>query len=259
MKLNCPKCNQPLIKVEKTCKCQNKHSYDFAKEGYINLLLGESGVHGDDAQMVKARTSFLNTGSYLFLRDFLCELVAEENTNILLDLGCGEGYYTSSFDAKEKYGFDLSKSALKYAAKHDKTTQYVVSSIFHIPMDNEVADTIVTCFAPIASNEIERLLKKNGCFIVVTPDENHLIELKELLYQEAYKNEVKELELSLKKEKEFHISQEFDVDTEHLISLFQMTPYAYKTDIYALNKLQEVKEMKITASFVIRLYRKSSL
>lgn len=259
MKLNCPKCNQPLIKVEKTCKCSNKHSYDFAKEGYINLLLNESGVHGDDAKMVKARTSFLSTDSYLFLRNYLCDLVLKENSQVLLDLGCGEGYYTSAFHAKEKYGFDLSKSALKYAAKHDKSTQYVVSSIFHVPMNDEVADTIVTCFAPIASNEIERLLKENGCFIVVTPDENHLIELKELLYQEAYKNEVKELELSLKKEKEVHISQEFKVDTEHLIHLFQMTPYAYKTDIYALDKLKEIQEMKITASFVIRLYRKSSL
>lgn len=259
MKLNCPKCNQPLIKVEKTCKCSNKHSYDFAKEGYINLLLNESGVHGDDAQMVKARTSFLSTDSYLFLRNYLCDLVLKENSQVLLDLGCGEGYYTSAFHAKEKYGFDLSKSALKYAAKHDKSTQYVVSSIFHVPMNDEVADTIVTCFAPIASNEIERLLKENGCFIVVTPDGNHLIELKELLYQEAYKNEVKELELSLKKEKEVHISQEFKVDTEHLIHLFQMTPYAYKTDIYALDKLKEIQEMKITASFVIRLYRKSSL
>ncbi len=259
MKLNCPKCNQPLIKVEKTCKCPNGHSYDFAKEGYINLLLSESGVHGDDAQMVKARTSFLNTGSYSFLRDALCSLVASEESDVLLDLGCGEGYYTSAFESKEKYGFDLSKSALKYASKHDKSTQYTVSSIFHIPMDNEVADTIVTCFAPIASNEIERLLKENGCFIVVTPDENHLIELKELLYQEAYKNEVKELELSLKKEKEIHLSNQFVVDTEHLVHLFQMTPYAYKTDIHALNKLNEIKEMTITAAFVIRLYRKSSL
>ncbi len=259
MKLICPKCNQPLEVEGKSCKCSNRHSYDFSKEGYINLLLKESVSHGDDVQMVKARTSFLNTGAYSFLRDALCELVKKENSSLLLDLGCGEGYYTSAFSSKEKYGFDLSKSALKYASKHDKTTQYVVSSIFHIPLENEVADTIVTCFAPIASLEIERLLKENGCFIVVTPDENHLIELKELLYQEAYKNEVKDIEINLKKEKELHIQEKFEVDTEHLLDLFQMTPYAYKTDIHAMNKLKEIEKMTITASFVIRLYRKDSM
>ena len=115
----------------------------------------------------------------------------------------------------------------------------------------------MTCFAPIASDEIQRLLKQNGCFIVVTPDKNHLIELKELLYKEAYENEVKDIDISLKKENEIHISNTFEVNNENVFNLFQMTPYAYKTSVEAMNKLKEIDIMKITASFVIRLYRKA--
>ena len=95
MKLICPKCSYPLIRNEKTCRCENNHCYDFAKEGYINLLLKESVSHGDDANMVKARTSFLHTDSYAFLKDKLCELIKGENGKVLVDLGCGEGYYLS--------------------------------------------------------------------------------------------------------------------------------------------------------------------
>ena len=257
MKLICPKCSYPLIRSEKTCRCENNHCYDFAKEGYINLLLKESVSHGDDANMVKARTSFLHTDSYAFLKDKLCELIKGENGEVLVDLGCGEGYYTSSFPFGEKYGFDLSKHALKYASKHDSTTQYCVSSIFHLPLPDECADVIVTCFAPVAKEEIERLLKHNGCFIVVTPDKNHLIELKELLYKEAYENEVKDIDISLEKENEIHISNTFEVNNDNAFNLFQMTPYAYKTSVEAMNKLKEIDTMKITASFVIRLYRKA--
>ncbi len=256
MLLNCPKCNERLVRNDKVCKCKNGHSFDLAKEGYLNLLLSESTSHGDDKEMVKARTAFLNTGSYSYLKDELCNLIQKENPDVLVDLGCGEGYYTNTFNAKDKYGFDLSKSALKYASKHDKSTQYTVSSIFHVPMPNNCVDTIVTCFAPIASLEIDRLLKKNGCFIVVTPDENHLIELKELLYEEAYKNEVKELDIPLTKENEIHIINSFIVEKDNILNLFQMTPYAYKTSKEALEKLKQVEKMKITASFVIRVYRK---
>lgn len=184
-------------------------------------------------------------------------MIKGENGKVLVDLGCGEGYYTSSFPFEEKYGFDLSKHALKYASKHDATTQYCVSSIFHLPLPDECADVIVTCFAPIASDEIQRLLKQNGCFIVVTPDKNHLIELKELLYKEAYENEVKDIDISLEKENEIHISNTFEVNNENVFNLFQMTPYAYKTSVEAMNKLKEIDTMKITASFIIRLYRKA--
>ena len=256
MKLICPKCNYPLIRYGKTCRCVNGHCYDFAKEGYINLLRKESISHGDDASMVKARTSFLQTGPYAFLRKKLCELIEQEHADVLVDLGCGEGYYTGSYFAKEKYGFDLSKYALKYASKHDPTTQYCISSIFHVPLPDTCSDIITTCFAPIAKEEINRLLKKNGCFIVVTPDKNHLIELKELLYKEIYENKIKDIDIALKKESEIHISNTFEVNDEQLIQLFQMTPYAYKSSLESVNQLKKIDRMVITASFVIRIFRK---
>ena len=114
MRLICPVCGKPLEKINKEAICENNHHFDYAKSGYLNLLVSNKKVHGDDAAMVKARSLFLNSGAYGFLRDRIAQLAA--GSEVLCDLGCGEGYYTSAFDAPEKYGFDLSKDALRHAA-----------------------------------------------------------------------------------------------------------------------------------------------
>ena len=90
MKLICPVCASPLRKENKEAVCDNNHHFDYAKSGYLNLLVSNKKVHGDDAAMVKARTAFLESGGYAFLRNRLSELT--EDSHVLADLGCGEGY-----------------------------------------------------------------------------------------------------------------------------------------------------------------------
>lgn len=256
MKLLCPICNRPLVRNGNSAKCESNHSFDYAKEGYLNLFIKESVNHGDDKEMVRARTAFLNTGSYNFLRSYLQEIIQKEDADVLVDLGCGEGYYTSTFQAKEKYGFDVSKLAIKYASKHDPSTNYCVGSSFHVPMESESTDIIVTCFAPVAKDEITRLLKQDGCFIVVTPGADHLIELKECLYDEVYKNEVKDIDIDLRKESEVVITNTFEITNQNILDLFAMTPYAHTTSNKAKQKLEKIEKIRLTASFVVRVYRK---
>ena len=202
MEIICPVCNKPLQKEEKRFYCINRHSFDISKEGYVNLSLKSSTKTGDEKEMIKARKSFLDKDYYLFLRDKLNEIINELKPTSLIDLGCGEGYYTKSFKVKEKIGIDLSKEALKIASKSDSNTTYILKTIFDIPIKDNSVDLAITIFAPI-SKDIKRVLKNNGYFILVKPNINHLIELKEAVYDNPYLNEVEDINvdgLSLVKE-----------------------------------------------------------
>ena len=256
MKLLCPVCGKPLKKVEKAAVCENGHSYDYARQGYLNLYLKQSVDHGDNKAMVQARTAFLSTGSYAFLKDRLVEKVKEARPCVLVDLGCGEGWYTRDLPADEKYGFDLSKEALKHAARIDPAGQYAVASIFHLPLPDECADAVLTCFAPAAEEEIVRILKPGGIFLFVTPGPDHLMEMKKVLYDVPYQNELKDLGIQMTLKDTETIEHSFHVNQDNLMNLFEMTPYAHRTPAEAIERLRKLDGMDLTAQFVIRTYQK---
>lgn len=258
MKLICPICRAALHQEGNSLCCANHHCFDIARQGYVNLDPAYRKERGDNREMVLARTSFLSSGAYSFLKNELSEMIRERSPEVLADLGCGEGYYTSSFPAPEKYGFDLSRDALKHAAKHDSSTRFVISSIFHLPLAEESCDLAITCFAPAAEEEIVRILKPGGYFLYVIPGRTHLQELKEILYEHPYENEEAPLKTQMKLIREQHLSNHFEADQEMLKNLFQMTPYAYRTGEAGKKKLEAVSFLTCTAEFVIRCYQKNS-
>ncbi|MBE6123705.1 MAG: methyltransferase domain-containing protein [Solobacterium sp.] len=252
MRLICPVCGKPLVRNGNSAVCENRHSFDYARSGYLNLLLKSSQTTGDDRDMAAARTRFLETGAYSFLRDEISRLLPGKG--VVSDLGCGEGYYTSAFQADEKYGFDLSKSALTHAAKTDPSTMYVLASIFHLPLPDHCTDAALTCFAPAASSEILRILKPGGFFLHVTPGPRHLYEMKEVLYDTPYLNPDKKIPYLLKHADAVTAVRKFHADRNMLRDLFMMTPYAYRTGEAGIARLSKVSEMDITAEFVIHIY-----
>lgn len=254
MKLLCPVCRKPLKKVNKSWCCCNSHNFDEAKSGYLNLLRN-GGAHGDNKEMVKARTAFLESGAYAFLKDKLVQLAGSPDT--LADFACGEGYYTSGMQATDIVGIDMSKDALIHAAKNYPSIRWVLSSIFDAPLEDESIDVVLTCFAPFAKEEIERVLKPGGRFIFVTPGPRHLYELKEALYETPYLNVHKDLETSLSLVHEEIISSSFLCNNQQLSHLFAMTPYAYRTGKRGKEKLSTIETLNLTAEFVIRIYQKS--
>ncbi|WP_367400096.1 putative RNA methyltransferase, partial [uncultured Allobaculum sp.] len=66
--MNCPICHQPLHKENRTWKCPNNHAFDQARQGYVNLCRKQK-VTGDNEAMSAARTRFLESGAYDFLRE----------------------------------------------------------------------------------------------------------------------------------------------------------------------------------------------
>ena len=255
MNIICPVCKNKLTKINNTYKCINNHSYDISKQGYINLNMHNSQNTGDNNEMINARKDFLEKGYYDFLLNEVNKLLSMDDS--LVDLACGEGYYTSRFIAKDKIGIDLSKQGLKIASKNDKNTTYLLNSIFHNPLENNSADKIITIFAPIAKEEIVRVLKKNGKFILVKPDEKHLYELKQAIYDNPYLNQIEDIEIDgLTLEKEIKISNKATLNNKDIHNLFMMTPYYNTTSKNDKEKLEFIDDLEITFSFIVDVYSK---
>ncbi|MBQ9859593.1 MAG: methyltransferase domain-containing protein [Clostridia bacterium] len=266
----CPQCKRALIREESLYRCSAGHCFDMAKEGYVNLLPVQqrhSKTPGDDKTMVAARTRFLDGGWYAPLRDKLCRLVDRLGGKqpVLLDAGCGEGYYTAALAQViaahdgQTVGVDLSKAAVRRTAKRCPDALSAVASVYHLPLADASVDLLVNCFSPLAIEEFRRVLRAGGYFLYVVPGARHLWELKEILYENPYENEEKQEAydgfqlLSCESvESRFTLQTREDVE-----SLFHMTPYTWKTPKEGAARLSEVNELTVTAQFRIYVYRKT--
>lgn len=265
----CPLCGEKLAIDEQVYRCTSGHCFDKAKEGYVNLLPANrqhASAPGDDKDMVKARTAFLDSGRYTPLKEALCALAAKyagERT-ALLDAGCGEGYYTEGLSRviAEKGGrtggADLSKAAVKKAAKRCREAEIAVASVYHLPLAEGSVDMVTDCFSPLAKEEYRRVLKDGGRFLYVVPGARHLWEMKEVLYEQPYENEVREeayegfrLQETVPLSFGIHLEK-----TEEIMALFRMTPYAWKTPKEGVERLAEQKELGLTAEFRILVYER---
>lgn len=261
--LACPICNKPLDKFSNVCMCEAGHSFDISKHGYVNLLPPmKKSSHGDNKEMIRARRDFLDTGHYQKLRAALTQSVSSDckrSHALLLDAGCGEGYYTKAVsDALccKVVGVDISKYALIGASKRLNGACLAAGSIYHLPVLAKKFDIALNIFAPFDKAQYLRALKDDGRLCMVIPGEDHLFELKATLYKNPYKNKPAPFEIEgfklLSKER---VTYEMDINSnQDLMNLFKMTPYYYRTDPEKKNMLSQIPSLKITADFIILQY-----
>lgn len=265
----CPLCGQVLRKEGKSLRCPEGHCYDYAKSGYVNLLMSQQGgLHGDDRPMVRARTAFLSAGHYLPLFDLMYSILRPllPSSPRIMDAGCGEGWYTQILHTRlmedgfspDSVGVDISRDALASAAKRGFGAEFAVASLFHVPLPSGWADLIINVFAPDCMDEYSRILSSGGYLLKVIPREDHLLELKQAVYDSVYENEV-----SLPVHEDFELISDSVLrqtlhlsDNETVKNLFAMTPYGRKTSVSDLAKLDLVSSLDTTVSFSVLLYRK---
>ncbi len=264
----CPKCSEKLNTDGSRLVCPAGHSFDRAKEGYFNLLLSSGGVHGDNKEMVLARRTFLSRGYYRPLADALCKGILGEtdSTSRILDCGSGEGYYTDLAESSlyerdgtsEMYAFDISKDAVKASAKKNRRISFAVASAYHQPFADCSFDLAYNVFSPLAAEEVHRILKPSGIFIMAIPDEEHLYELKSVIYDTPYKNTVESTELpgfSLISNDALHYTMHLE-SKEDILSLFKMTPYAYRTRKENADRILALDSLAVSAHFRLLKYKK---
>ncbi len=259
--LSCPFCASPLWREGGSLYCAaHRHCFDIAKSGYVTLTRA-AGTSGDDREMVRARTAFLDKGYYHPFAEAIAETAAD--AKVVIDAGCGEGYYSNVIASRgaEVYGFDLSKYAVDKAAKRAKAAGngafFGAASVFELPIADNCADAVVSLFAPIAEEEFARVLKSGGLLIVGAAGRRHLLELKRAIYDDIYENEGRrDLPAGFAEVSHKNLTYTFDCDGADLRSLFLMTPYAFKTSKSDAAKLDLYPHLEITADFDIFVYNK---
>ncbi|MCX7615648.1 MAG: methyltransferase domain-containing protein [Clostridiales bacterium] len=269
--LICPVCSKDLRVNETSYFCENKHLFDRAKSGYVNLYLNQQGKdhqHGDDKQMIRARRDFLDQDYYKPLLSAVCKAISviAENDCRILDAGCGECYYTAHvFEyllvtgiKPEILGIDISKDALKVGAKRCPHIELAVASVFHLPVKDESYDILLSIFAPFGPEEFHRVIKTNGVMIRVIPLERHLFSLKKAVYDAPYENPIEHPEVD-----GFSLIDRREIREticlrrkEDILNVFTMTPYYYKTSQDDKRKLEGLSALDTEIEFGILTYRK---
>lgn len=267
--LICPHCASPLTREGNSILCEHRHTYDIAKSGYVNLHNTSSKKQsGDSKEMAASRTAFLDTGAYSRFMEEIRSLAGAGD--VLVDAGCGEGYYTVALSEnfEHSYGFDLSRDSVMTAAKRAKASGagercfFGVASVYSIPIANGAADCVTNIFAPCVEEEYCRMLKDGGILIVACAGTHHLEGLKAALYEQIRENTDRaDLPKSMKLIEKRNVSYNIVLDSPEMIrNLYMMTPYCYKTSIDAQKKLLSLDSLETVVDFDIYVYsRKESL
>ena len=280
--LTCPVCRARLEADGGSYRCKRGHSFDCAASGYLHLLPASqmhSKVPGDNKPMVAARRRFLTLGKYQPISDGINRAVADflrkkapkkpEGGYNILDVGCGEGYYTNRLAGHlaaegiqaQVWGMDISKYAVQAAAKTAQTQEtgvrYGVASLFDLPVKDHSCQVVLDLFAPVCTEEFHRVLKRGGLLVFAVSSTRHLWELKERIYDTPYENEKVDHEYEgfrfLGKEK---VSYEMELGCQQEIDdLFTMTPYCYKSSVKTVERLHSLGSLRTQVDVDLIFYQ----
>lgn len=270
----CPVCGCALCREGGVYSCRNRHSFDVSAQGYVNLLPTSKvkSNSGDSAEMMAARSRFLNKGYYSCLKDALAQTAADiilqsktDESPLIIDAGCGEGYYTAAVAEYLKEngisarvaGIDISKRGVKEAAKRDKSVAFAVAGIFDMPFETAKATLVMSLFAPLCESEFRRVLVPGGMLVVVAPGRDHLFGLKKTVYDKPYVNDEEPFcPDGFETVKKTRVRADITVSGENISDLFMMTPYFWNTPLEEAKRLDGLERLETPAEFIITQLKK---
>ena len=265
MELICPICGKQLNPAERSFACENRHSFDVARQGYVNLLAVQqkhSLNPGDTREQVLSRRAFLEEGHYAPIAQALIEAARELGiTGPILDVGCGEGYYSARLAqalGAELTGLDISKEAVRCAAAKYKGHRWLCATAAHIPVKSGSAELVTSLFALTLPEEFGRVLREDGYYFQVLAAEDHLLGLKSIIYpklKEKEKDTVPALP-GFTLVKSVPIRFTFTVEGQQVRNLFSMTPHVFRIGKEGAEALAKTERLTDTASCVLNVYRK---
>ena len=270
--LVCPICKSPMKvycngNATLSCSGLKKHSYDFSARGYVNFAPPVSSGGGDSKQAVVARSDFLNLELYRPIAEEICKLskkYCHRESALIVDAGCGEGYYSVILadEGFSVFGVDLSKHAIDGAckranAKNLSNAFFAVSSVYDIPVEDHCADAVINVFAPFVEEEYFRVVKDDGVVIVAYAAPNHLLGLKAAVYNEVHTNDGREdlpQNVVLVEEKRLNFNIELTKNSD-IKNLFAMTPYYWRTSKSDFEKLDSLNHLSTEIDVIIAVYK----
>nr|WP_055734729.1 23S rRNA (guanine(745)-N(1))-methyltransferase [Agarivorans gilvus] len=259
-------CQASLSKQNKQWSCSNGHCFDQAKEGYTNLLAVQhkhSKLPGDSKAMLQARRAFLNQGYFAFLADAVNQQLAPLALKQILDIGCGEGYYTQQLcqqqtQVEHVIGIDISKDGIKMAAKRCQQAQFFVASNHRLPLADHSIDCVVRIFAPSDQQELLRVSRPGAYLLKVVPGARHLWQLRKQLYKELQEHlEQAESMAGWQLLNQQKITQQVKLKQQEMQALAAMTPFAWKKNQQLEQLLASEAVFDMDFEFVLQLYQRA--
>ena len=267
MEFICPICSLPLAKEARSFRCGRGHSFDIARQGYVNLLPVQhkhSLNPGDTREQVLSRRAFLESGAYSPIVEAVKDAALRHSgEGPVLDVGCGEGYYAVQVAealGAELTGLDISKEAVRCAAAKYKGPNWVCGTAAHLPVADGSVGVLMSMFALTIPGEFARVLKDNGIYIQVLAAQDHLMGLKQIIYPEILlkdKDSVPELP-GFELAESIPVSFQFNAEGEQIGNLLSMTPHFWRISAEGAKRLKETATLTDRASCVVNVYRKDA-
>ncbi|CJN66200.1 23S_rRNA m1G745 methyltransferase [Streptococcus pneumoniae] len=259
----CPICQENLTLLETNFKCCNRHSFDLAKFGYVNLAPQIKQSANYDKENFQNRQQILEAGFYQAILDAVSDLLASSKTTItILDIGCGEGFYSrklqESHFEKTFYAFDISKDSVQIAAKSEPNwaVNWFVGDLARLPIKDANMDILLDIFSPANYGEFRRVLSKDGILIKVIPTENHLKEIRQRVQDQLTNKEYSNQDIKEHFQEHFTIlssqttSLTKTITAEQLQALLSMTPLLFHVDQSKIDWSQ-LTEITIEAEILV--------
>lgn len=216
----CPICQENLTLVETSLKYSNRHSFDLSKFGYVNLAPQIKQSANYDKENFQNRQEILEAGFYQAILETISDLLARlETAKIILDIGCGEGFYSRKLQERHSdktfYAFDISKDSVQIAAKSEPNwaVNWFVGDLARLPIKDASMDILLDIFSPANYGEFRRVLSKDGILIKVIPTENHLKEIRQMVQNQLTKKDYSNQDI-----KE-HFQEHFSIQSSQIASL----------------------------------------
>ena len=264
MEFLCPICSSPLRREDRTLRCASGHSFDIARQGYVHLLPVQqkhSKNPGDTREMVLSRRSFLESDAYTPIVDAVrSAAVKYAQEGPVLDVGCGEGYYAVRVAEAlnvELVGLDISKEAVRCAAAQYKGRHWICGTAAHLPVADNSVGLLMSMFALTLPEEYRRVLKENGIFLQVLAAQDHLMELKKIIYPEILLKEKDSVPAlpGFELVESVPVRFEFTAEGEQIGNLLSMTPHFWRISAEGAKRLAATEKLTDRASCVVNVYR----
>ena len=260
---SCPICQENLSLVESSLKCSNRHSFDLAKFGYVNLAPQIKQSANYDKENFQNRHQILEAGFYQNILEAISNLLSNsESAKTVLDIGCGEGFYSrklqESHPEKTFYAFDISKDSVQIAAKSEPNwaVNWFVGDLARLPIKDGSMDILLDIFSPANYGEFRRVLSKGGILIKVIPTENHLKEIRQMVQDQLTKKDYSNQDIKEHFQEHFSIqssqiaSLTKPITAEQRQALLTMTPLLFHVDHTKIDWSQ-LTEITIEAEILV--------
>ena len=259
----CPVCQENLTLLESSLKCNNRHSFDLAKFGYVNLAPQIKQSANYDKENFQNRQEILESGFYQAILEVVSDLLSNsKNAKTILDIGCGEGFYSRKLQEshldKTFYAFDISKDSVQIAAKSEPNwaVNWFVGDLARLPIKDASMDILLDIFSPANYGEFRRVLSKDGILIKVIPTKNHLKEIRQRVQDQLTNKDYSNQDIKNHFQEHFTIlssqtaSLTKTITTEQLQALLSMTPLLFHVNQSKID-WSDLTEITIEAEILV--------